>query len=213
LVLFNGAMSVADNDDWNAGGNVDEIRQVTDAVSAFALPEGSADAVVLADLVAGAYTVQASGVDGLTGVALVELYDGDTASAAELTNLSNRGYVGTGGTIMIPGFVVSGNASKTVLIRVVGPTLARFGLGNLLEDPRLRVFSGNRQIAENDDWQASSAAALIESVAGVLGAFDLDDGSKDAGVLLTLEPGAYTVQASGVDGTTGVALVEIYVAD
>jgi hypothetical protein len=34
--------------------------------------------------------------------------------------------------------------------------------------------------------------------------------SKDAALLLTLQPGIYTAQVSGVAGATGVALVEVY---
>ena len=35
-------------------------------------------------------------------------------------------------------------------------------------------------------------------------------GSRDAALVLTLEPGAYTFSVAGVGGTTGVALVEVY---
>jgi len=34
--------------------------------------------------------------------------------------------------------------------------------------------------------------------------------SLDAVLLVTLPPGIYTAQVSGVNGTTGVALVEVY---
>ena len=43
-----------------------------------------------------------------------------------------------------------------------------------------------------------------------VGAFPLPSGSKDAALLVTLSAGSYTAQASGVGGTSGVALVEIY---
>jgi len=50
-------------------------------------------------------------------------------------------------------------------------------------------------------------AAAFKSV----GAFDLPAAtSKDAALLATLAPGGYTVQVSGVNNTTGVALVEVY---
>jgi hypothetical protein len=44
------------------------------------------------------------------------------------------------------------------------------------------------------------------------GAFPLPLASKDAALLVTLQPGAYTAQVSGIGGTTGVALVEVYEA-
>ena len=40
----------------------------------------------------------------------------------------------------------------------------------------------------------------------------LTAGSKDAALVLTLEPGIYTVEVTGVERTTGVALIEIYEA-
>ena len=43
-----------------------------------------------------------------------------------------------------------------------------------------------------------------------MGAFALPAGSKDAAIVTTLAPGAYTAQVSGVGVTTGVALVEVY---
>ena len=43
-----------------------------------------------------------------------------------------------------------------------------------------------------------------------MGAFALAADSKDAVLLTALPPGSYTVQVSGVNGTTGLGLVEVY---
>ena len=43
-----------------------------------------------------------------------------------------------------------------------------------------------------------------------VGAFPLPAGSADASLVMTLAPGPYSVQISGVNGATGIALVEIY---
>lgn len=51
---------------------------------------------------------------------------------------------------------------------------------------------------------------VITSAAATSGAFALPAGTKDAAVVLTLAPGAYTALVSGADGSTGVALVEVY---
>ena len=53
-------------------------------------------------------------------------------------------------------------------------------------------------------------AAQIMAAETTTGAFHLENGSKDAAILLTLAPGLYTVHVAGVNNTTGVALVEIY---
>ena len=61
------------------------------------------------------------------------------------------------------------------------------------------------RVNENDNWGASLAPTF-----GAVGAFGLTAGSKDAALLVTLQPGGYTVQVSGADGGTGEAIVEIY---
>jgi hypothetical protein len=117
-------------------------------------------------------------------------------------------------SIMIPGFVVSAEGSKTLLIRAVGPTLGAdpFNVPGVLEDPILIVFdSDSVAILAIDDWGANPLSGETASVAASLGAFPLVNGSKDAAFVVTLPPGAYTVQATGSGGTTGTTLVEVYV--
>jgi hypothetical protein len=43
-----------------------------------------------------------------------------------------------------------------------------------------------------------------------VGAFALVPGSADAALLIHLAPGAYTVHLSGLGGTSGNALIEVY---
>jgi hypothetical protein len=99
-----------------------------------------------------------------------------------------------------------------MLVRAIGPTLTAFGVAGALADPRLRVFNGDTRLAENDNWSAVSAETTATAQAARdTGAFALANGSKDAAMILTLAPGAYTAQVSSADGTgTGVALIEVY---
>src|SRR5690349_507147 len=53
----------------------------------------------------------------------------------KLINISTRSYVGTGGDVMIAGFIIGGTSPKTVLIRASGPALAAFGVPGALTDP------------------------------------------------------------------------------
>jgi hypothetical protein len=70
--------------------------------------------------------------------------------------------------------------------------------------------SSNVQIASNDDWSSDNSAALSASFAAS-GAFPFASGSKDAALLVDLQPNAnYTIQVSGFGGSTGLALVEVY---
>jgi hypothetical protein len=130
---------------------------------------------------------------------------------SSLVNISTRGFVGTGAQQLIAGFVIEGTAPKTVLIRGAGPTLGTFGVPGVLEDPIVdlvrKTSTGDVPVSENDDW--GDDAAMVSAAAAV-GAFPLDSGSKDACLLVSLEPGAYTAKIGGVGGLTGVALVEVY---
>jgi hypothetical protein len=124
-----------------------------------------------------------------------------------LVNVSNRGTITVGDATMIPGFVISGGPLK-VLIRVVGPTIgsAPFNVPGTCADPRLSLRnSAGAEIATNDNWLPSDAAAMAQ-----VGAFALPAGSKDAALVITLPPGNYTVITTGVAGATGVALAEVY---
>ncbi len=214
LQIFNssGALVVANNN-WGGAG---DVIGASASVGAFPLATTSLDAVALATLSPGAYTAQVSGVNGTTGVALVELYDVDSLqpfSSQKVMNVATRGVVGTGQSQLIAGFVVSGNTAKKVLIRAVGPTLAAapFNVAGVLADPSLvLVRSDNVVVRENDNWETGNDAALINEAAIKVGAFPLATGSKDAAILLNLPPGIYSAQVTGPGTTTGVALVEVY---
>ena len=209
----------------NSGWGGDSgLVAVFSQVGAFALPAGSADAAAVATLQPGAYTVQVSGAAGSTGIALVEVYDVSASSQAcgqRLVNVSSRGEVTNGVGVLVTGFVVSGNSPKKVLIRGAGPTLqSSFNFPGTLSDPILSVFSSTGAvIAQNDNWgtptpvtstQAVASASDLVSAFTAVGAFPLGSGSKDAALITTLAPGAYTVQISGVGGATGVAIIEVY---
>lgn len=212
LRIFKDATPVIENDDWALGGFAPQIADAANRVGAFSLVPNSADAAVLARLEPGAYTAQISTATETSGVALVEVYDTATpaAGAPKLVNLSTRGEVGRDGDILIVGVVVTGTAPKRLLIRGIGPALADFGVTGALADPKLQLYQGSVLVRENDNWSDASDATATSTVAGAVGAFALPPGSKDAALLLYLAPGSYTAQVSGVNGTTGVALVEAY---
>lgn len=218
MTLFEGGAPVVTNDDWQSVPNLTEMENARQAAGAFELAPSTKDSSMLVTLGTGGYTVQASGVGGVTGVALVELYDTDAGgSDARLSNISARAQVGTGGDILIPGFVIEGDVALTLLVRGVGPKLADFGVEGVLEDPVMtlsRAIEGTSvQVAFNDDWQSNPDIAAIGETETVVGAFSLNDGGKDSALLVSLPPGSYTVQVAGKDDTTGVSLVEIYLVD
>ena len=128
----------------------------------------------------------------------------------EISNLSTRGSVGGSDSIMIGGFVIIEN-NRRVMVRGLGPTLANFGVNGALSNPKITVYnSAEEVVATNDDWSNESNAASIAVTAASLGATALESGSADAATMLFLPKGSYTVHLEGVDGSSGVGLIEIY---
>lgn len=217
LEIFANQNRLATNDDWGAvPAEAAAVAAAAARTGAFPLAPGSRDAATLASVGAGGYTVQVTDATNTPGTALAEIYDADPAGAAAGTRLSNvsaRTPVGTGADVLIAGFSIAGTGGQRVLIRGVGPSLARFNVPGLLADPRIEVFNGASPIGANDNWGEQSAganAANIQEAATSAGAFPLDPGSRDAALVLTLPPGGYTAQLSGINGTIGVGLIEVY---
>jgi hypothetical protein len=204
--LLSGTATVATNDNWLTA---DATAMST--VGAFALTSGSKDAAVVANLAPGDYTAPVTATDNGTGIALLEVYDASTATTAAVLNASTRAYVGTGDSVLIPGFVVGGTGTLRLLIRAVGPGLTAFGVAGALADPTITLYRDSTVLATNDNWSTAGNAAEIVSTAEAVGAFALVGGSRDAVILTTLTPGPYTAIVSGVGNTAGTALVELYV--
>jgi hypothetical protein len=128
-----------------------------------------------------------------------------------LINVASRSQTGTGNEAHILGFVVTGARPKSLLIRGVGPTLSSYGVSGALTDPVLAIFDvAGRQLLTNDNWNDSPSAADIRAAALRTGGFALTEGSKDSAIVVTLDPGVYSVQVSANGGGSGVSLVEVY---
>jgi hypothetical protein len=133
------------------------------------------------------------------------------AVPSRLTNVSARGFSGTGSQTLIIGFVVGGTGSETALVRAIGPTLSEFGVTGVLADPQLALFSSaDAPVASDDNWGGTTA---LSSAFAQVGAFALPPASLDAAVVTSLQPGSYTAQVTGANGGTGVVLLEAYDAD
>lgn len=128
-----------------------------------------------------------------------------SGSATKLYALSNRLTLAAN-TILFGGFVLDGAQPKTVLIRAIGPGLAGVGVTTgFLADPVMRLLQGTNEIATNDDWSGQQIVDLSRSA----GAFAIAAGSRDAVMVRTLTPGAYTVQITGKGGS-GEVIFEVY---
>jgi kumamolisin len=179
----------------------------------------------------GAYSA-GPGYDLCTGLGspnvaeLITVLSGTTPTNARVLDLSTRAQVQTGQNIVIAGFVISGGSgtSKSVLVRGIGPALTGFQVPGTLAQPFLGVYDNTSTlIASNSGWSNAPIAGTSTVKAGFrqataadmssAGAFPLTQGSADCAMVLTLPSGNYSAEVSGIGGTTGVALGEVYDLD
>jgi hypothetical protein len=194
---------IASNDDWRS-------TQEAEIIASGVPPTNDLESAIVATLPANStgYTAIVRGVDNSTGIALVEAYDLDSTVDSKLANISTRGLVQTADNVMIGGFIVLGPNPQNVIVRAIGPSLANTVAGTLA-DPMLELHDSNGTLlAMNDNWQDSpDKQAIIDS--GVPPANNLE-----SAIVATLPSSingiGYTAIVSGVNGTTGVALVEVY---
>jgi cyclophilin family peptidyl-prolyl cis-trans isomerase len=164
---------------------------------------------LVATLAPGAYTAIVRGVSDGQGVGIVEIFEVDSDGATRLSNISTRGFVGTGNDVLIGGVIIAGEEDKTVTIRARGPSLvdADPNLQNLLSDPFVQLFnSAGELIDSNDNWSDHSSAVSLRS--------DLrPTKSAEAAITRKLAPGAYTAIVRGTGETTGIGIVEVFEID
>lgn len=126
--------------------------------------------------------------------------------ASRFHNLSSRARVMTGDDVAIAGFVISGGSNKTVLVRARGPSLGGQGVAAPLADPALQLFRSSDQalIGSNNDWETAANALALQWTG-----FQPSD-PRESAMLVSLAPGAYTAVVSGVGGSQGVAIIEVF---
>lgn len=130
---------------------------------------------------------------------------------ARIVNLSTRGQIAFAGDSITFGFVIGGNASMGVLLRAVGPGLLKYGVTTAMTQPKIELYRGDTVIASNDNWAKVPAdATAIAAAAAKVGAFALVATDPDCALLTTLAPGVYTARITGINGSTGEVLAEIY---
>lgn len=187
---------VATNDNWN---EADGPALVALGLS----PTDDREAALVLTLPAGSYSAVVHGKGSSRGVALFELYNLEH-SQGSVANISTRGQVGTGDDVMIGGFIIGGTAPTKVIVRVVGPSLTKVGVADALSDPTLELYdSKGTLVSSNDNWRSTQEGAIIATTVP-----PADD--REAAIVRTLAPGAYSAVVRGQNNATGVALFEVY---
>jgi len=219
LELHNAAGTlIGSNDEWQHTiiGGVITSSQVADIQSSGHAPANPFESAIIADLPPGNYTAIVRGVNDTTGVALVEVYDLGNDASSILGNISTRSFVQTDDNVMIGGFIVQGMGAKRVIIRAIGPELTQFGVPDPLANPTLELHNGaGALIGSNDDWQHTIIGGVItrSQVADIQNSGHAPADPSESAIIANLQPGNYTAIVRGVNGTMGVALVEVYDLD
>jgi CSLREA domain-containing protein len=200
IALFNssGGMIIS-NDNWADASNAQSIDPAL-------RPSSGTESAILISLAPGTYTAIVSGANGGTGIGLIEVFDLDATAPSKLINISTRGLVETGDGVMIGGFIVKGPNSDAVVVRAIGPSLGSppFNIANALQNPTLSLFNDQgARIQFNDDWRSDQQAEIITT--GLQPSND-----AESAIVTSLPPGNYTAIVNGANGTSGVALVEVY---
>lgn len=188
---------VGSNDNWGS-------TQQQAIIATGLAPTDNEEAALLIPLSGQSYTVQVSGVNGVTGIATVEIFALGFGSAKEFRNISTRGNVGTGDNALIGGTIINGSAAQRLIVRAIGPDLADAGVPGALQDPTLELRdAAGTLLASNDDWRSDHEQEIIAT-----GLAPQDN--RDSAIVMTLFPTAYTAIVRGKNGSSGIALVEIY---
>src|SRR5438132_164337 len=148
-----------------------------------------------------------------TAPTLIAVYHLTTRTSVVLGNISTRSFVQTGDNVMIGGFIVQGSGTKRVIIRAIGPELGQFGVPDPLQDPTLELHDGTGPlIASNDNWQTTIIGGIItqDQVQDIMNTGLAPGDQRESAIIGVLSAGNYTAIVRGVNGTTGVALVEVY---
>jgi hypothetical protein len=199
LQLNDASHTIATNDNW-------KDTQQTEIQNSGLAPGNESESAIIATLGPGNYTATLSGTNSSTGIGLIEVYDLNPAANSRLGNISTRGFVGTGDSVLIGGTIIgpSNGNSSPVLVRALGPSLGSQGVINPLPDPTLELHDANGAIfAFNDNWKD-----VQQSQIEATGLTPNDD--NESAIFLALAPSNWTAIVRGKNGTTGVALVEVY---
>lgn len=183
--------TIATNNEWKSHASANTIRNLA---GRYQLPDRQGnDAGMLLSLGEGVYTAQLSSIAS-SGAEVIGV-DAIDDSGPSLMNISTRAYISGGSNDIFAGFVIAGSGSLRVLLRgiavdnTVDPvlTLSKYDNGSWV------------YVTANNEWESSSSAAAISALSSSL---QLPDRyNNDAGILIDLTAGTYSLQLGSASGT------------
>jgi hypothetical protein len=191
---------IMSNDNW-------QDTQKAEIIATGIAPNDPRESAIVATLDPGIYTAILRGAHNTTGIGLAEVYDlDDQPGKSDLANISTRGRVGTGESVLIGGLIVGAMNPANVIVRAIGPSLAAHGITDPLQDPTLEINDASGvKIFSNDNWQDNAASAVKIRAAGIP-----PSDPRESALAISLHAGNYTAIVRGKNNTQGVALVEFY---
>jgi uncharacterized protein YegL len=204
LTLYSGQTIIDSNDNWMEQADPNDRIMIEDLGLA---PGDFREAAIYICLNQGPFTALLRGLNGNTGVGIVEVFDADDGRSI-LKNISTRARVGTGPLVTIAGFIIDGVSPRKIMVRGRGPTVGVPAGVTRLSNPSLRLYqllpdNSNVLLAQNDDWQQAPNAADIASSGEAPGNFN------EAAILGMMNPGVYTGILEGQFNSTGSGIIEV----
>lgn len=148
-----------------------------------------------------------------SATATAELYDPASPDVpAQLQNIATRLNVLDNDNVLIGGFIITGNAAKTVMLRAIGPSLTQFGISGALQNPTLELHYPDGSILRNDDWKINQQTGQSQE-SEIRNTTIPPTENAESALVQSLAPGAYTAIVRGKDAGIGVGLVEAYDLD
>ena len=125
----------------------------------------------------------------LPGVGLTEIYDLTRESQATTVNISTRG-LSAPITRADRRFHPRRKRTTGVLIRAIGPSAAKAGVANTLQNPALRMIDPHGNETFTDNWRSNQQSEI--SATSIAPADD-----REAAILATPPAGTYTATVAG----------------
>ena len=222
-IVFSDSVGNVISSNSGIGTDIASLSATADELGA--IPLTATDSALTASTGVGSYSVEVSDQSGLGGLAVSQVVNASNSYLLDPNWISSHTtqatvYPGASGTVIVA-FNVGGTSPARLLIRGVGPGLASRGIANGLADPALALYDANGTlIAQNSGWTSqsgavssallSSNAAEVSYAASTAGAYPLIATNQDDAIVVTLNPGTYSIQIASQGGKTGTVSAEIY---